>query len=90
MKDVQRGKPDPEVYLLAASRVSVSVERCIVVEDARTGRVEIRFDSKNQLALSNHSTKHADCRIGVNAAAGSHNCVDTIKIPGSYSVSHRT
>ena len=33
------------------------------------GRVEIRFDSKNQLPLSSHSTKHVDCRIGVNAAA---------------------
>jgi hypothetical protein len=27
MKDVQRGKADPEVYLLAASRVGVPVER---------------------------------------------------------------
>ena len=33
-EDVHRGKPDPEVYLVAASRVGVPPERCIVVEDA--------------------------------------------------------
>ena len=36
-EDVQRGKPDPEVYLVAASRVGVPPERCIVVEDAVAG-----------------------------------------------------
>src|SRR5215469_6285279 len=36
-EDVHRGKPDPEVYLVAASRVSVPPERCIVVEDAVAG-----------------------------------------------------
>jgi FMN phosphatase YigB (HAD superfamily) len=36
-EDVRRGKFDPEVYLLAASRVGVAAERCIVVEDARAG-----------------------------------------------------
>ena len=36
-EDVHRGKPDPEVFLTAASRVSVSPDRCIVVEDAVAG-----------------------------------------------------
>ena len=35
--DVHRGKPAPEVYLLAASRVGVPPDRCIVVEDAVAG-----------------------------------------------------
>ena len=35
--DVQRGKPDPEVYLTAAQRLGVSPARCIVVEDAAAG-----------------------------------------------------
>src|SRR5208282_3834311 len=35
--DVHRGKPDPEVYLLAASRVGAQPDRCIVVEDATAG-----------------------------------------------------
>ena len=36
-EDVHRGKPDPEVYQLAASRVGAPPERCIVVEDAVAG-----------------------------------------------------
>src|SRR5208283_1087537 len=36
-EDVKRGKPYPEVYVLAASRVGVPAERCIVLEDASAG-----------------------------------------------------
>lgn len=36
-EDVQRGKPDPQVYLLAAERLSVPAPRCIVVEDSPAG-----------------------------------------------------
>jgi len=36
-EDVHRGKPDPEVYLTAASRVGASPQNCIVVEDAAAG-----------------------------------------------------
>jgi beta-phosphoglucomutase family hydrolase len=36
-EDVQRGKPDPQVFLLAAERVGALPARCIVVEDAPAG-----------------------------------------------------
>ena len=36
-EDVTSGKPDPEVFLTAASRLSLSPSRCIVVEDAAAG-----------------------------------------------------
>ena len=36
-EDVQRGKPDPQVFLVAAERVDVPPARCIVVEDAPVG-----------------------------------------------------
>jgi len=35
--DITRSKPDPEVFLLAAKRLGVDPEWCIVVEDARAG-----------------------------------------------------
>jgi sugar-phosphatase len=35
--DVTAGKPDPEGYLLAAQRLGVPPERCLVVEDTATG-----------------------------------------------------
>ncbi|HJZ49223.1 MAG TPA: HAD family phosphatase, partial [Roseiflexaceae bacterium] len=36
-EDVQRGKPDPQVFLIAAERVGVPPPRCVVVEDAPAG-----------------------------------------------------
>lgn len=35
--DVSKGKPDPEGYLKAASRLGIPPERCIVVEDSPAG-----------------------------------------------------
>ncbi|MEN0020610.1 MAG: beta-phosphoglucomutase [Planctomycetota bacterium] len=35
--DVQRGKPDPEVFLLAAEAIGVEPSQCVVIEDAATG-----------------------------------------------------
>jgi HAD superfamily hydrolase (TIGR01509 family) len=36
-EDVLRGKPDPQVFLLAAERLGVAPPRAIVVEDGRAG-----------------------------------------------------
>jgi beta-phosphoglucomutase len=36
-RDVVRGKPDPQVFLLAAQRLGVPPRRCAVVEDAPPG-----------------------------------------------------
>jgi beta-phosphoglucomutase len=35
--DVQRGKPDPQVFLIAAERLGVPPHRCAVIEDAAPG-----------------------------------------------------
>jgi beta-phosphoglucomutase len=36
-EDTQRGKPDPQVFLLAAERLGVAPARCVVFEDAVAG-----------------------------------------------------
>ena len=36
-EDVERGKPDPQVFLAAAARLSVLPAHCVVVEDAPAG-----------------------------------------------------
>jgi beta-phosphoglucomutase len=36
-RDVTRGKPDPQVFLVAAERLSVPPARCVVIEDAPVG-----------------------------------------------------
>ena len=35
--DVQRGKPEPEVFLRCAQRLGVAAEQCAVIEDAQVG-----------------------------------------------------
>ena len=35
--EVTHGKPDPEVFVLAAQRLEIPVSRCVVVEDAGAG-----------------------------------------------------
>ena len=36
-EDVKRGKPDPEIYLLAAERLEVQPQECVVIEDSPNG-----------------------------------------------------
>lgn len=36
-EDVTRGKPDPQPFELAAARLGVPPDRCIVIEDASAG-----------------------------------------------------
>ncbi len=37
MGDTQRGKPDPQVFLVAAAKLGVSPAHCVVLEDAVAG-----------------------------------------------------
>ena len=55
-EDVNQGKPDPEVYLLAASRVGVPPQRCIVVEDAVAGIEGARCAGMHSIGV-NHNGK---------------------------------
>ncbi|MDN4613946.1 HAD-IA family hydrolase [Leifsonia sp. F6_8S_P_1B] len=36
-EDVERGKPDPQGYLLAAERLGVAIGDCVIFEDAEAG-----------------------------------------------------
>lgn len=36
-RDVTKGKPDPQVFLIAAQRLGVAPEKCAVIEDAPVG-----------------------------------------------------
>jgi len=63
-EDVRRGKPDPEVYLTAASRVAASPERCIVVEDAVAGVEGARRAGMRSIGVS-HNGKHLPADIVV-------------------------
>lgn len=50
-EDVQRGKPDPQVFLLAAVRLGVRPDRCVVIEDAVPGIEAARSAGMKAVAL---------------------------------------
>ena len=50
--DVERGKPDPAPYLLAAARLGVQAARCLVVEDAPSGLASARAAGCATLAVA--------------------------------------
>jgi len=67
-EDVQKGKPDPEVYLKAASRVGASPENCIVVEDAAAGIEGARRAGMRSIGVS-HDGQHLPADIVVQSLA---------------------
>jgi len=67
-EDVHQGKPDPAVYLLAASRLGVPPERCIVVEDAGAGLEGARRAGMRSIGIS-HNRKDLRADIVVDSLA---------------------
>jgi HAD superfamily hydrolase (TIGR01509 family) len=71
-EDVHRGKPDPEVYLMAASRVGVPPERCIVVEDAVAGIEGARRGGMRSIGVSRNGH-----HLGADVVVGSLDLLDS-------------
>jgi HAD superfamily hydrolase (TIGR01509 family) len=63
-EDVHKGKPDPEVYLLAAERLGVVPDHCIVVEDAVAGIEGARAAGMRSIGVS-HNGKHLPADVVV-------------------------
>lgn len=59
-EDVTHGKPDPEVFLAAASKLGVPPQRCIVVEDAAAGVEAARRAGMRSIGVSRGERLHAD------------------------------
>lgn len=51
--DVTEGKPDPQVFLLAAQELGVDPENCIVIEDAVAGVIAAKRAGMCCLAITN-------------------------------------
>jgi beta-phosphoglucomutase len=52
MEDTQRGKPDPQVFLVAAERLVVPPRRCLVMEDAVAGVQAAKAGSMKCIAVA--------------------------------------
>jgi len=59
-EDVTEGKPDPEVFLVAAGRLGVAPHRCVVVEDARAGIEAARRAGMRSIAVGGGAGEDAD------------------------------
>ena len=60
-EDVQRGKPDPQVFLTAAARLGAQPARCVVVEDAPAGLMGAQRGGMHAIGVrSSHADLQAD------------------------------
>ena len=68
-EDVPRGKPDPAPYALAAERLGIPAERCVVIEDAVAGVKSAKAAGARVIGvLTTHSREQlaeagADCVV---------------------------
>ncbi|HYN90141.1 MAG TPA: HAD-IA family hydrolase, partial [Ardenticatenaceae bacterium] len=53
-EDVRHGKPNPEVFRVAAARLDVPPARCIVVEDALAGVAAARSAGMRSIGVGEH------------------------------------
>ncbi len=64
-EEAKKRKPDPEVFLLAASKLGIEPGRCVAIEDSIPGSVAVKragmtlicFDSPSRNALKNSCVK---------------------------------
>jgi HAD superfamily hydrolase (TIGR01509 family) len=52
--DVERGKPHPDAYLLAAERLGVDITKCVAIEDSPTGVASALAAGAIVLAVPHH------------------------------------
>jgi beta-phosphoglucomutase len=62
-EDVQAGKPDPEVFLVAAARLGVLPVRCVVVEDAAAGIEAARRAGMRSVGVGGGAGTGADVTV---------------------------
>eukprot|EP00933_Yihiella_yeosuensis_P009067 TRINITY_DN114851_c0_g1_i1.p1 TRINITY_DN114851_c0_g1~~TRINITY_DN114851_c0_g1_i1.p1 ORF type:complete len:308 (-),score=67.16 TRINITY_DN114851_c0_g1_i1:110-967(-) len=70
--DVRNHKPHPEIYLLAAKRLGVPADRCIVIEDTATGALAGKRAGMKVLAVPNQYTQ------GTNDFSFTHAVLDSL------------
>lgn len=59
-EEVAHSKPTPDVFLLAAQRLNVPPERCLVIEDSLNGVLAAKAAGMYCLAVACESTKYQD------------------------------
>ena len=55
-EDTAKGKPDPEVFFIAARKLGVAPEECVVIEDSSSGVMAAKAAGMTCIALKTPST----------------------------------
>jgi beta-phosphoglucomutase len=73
MEDTDRGKPDPQVFLVAAAKLNVSPDRCLVLEDAPSGVQAAKTGGMKCIAVqaAGHHSNDVLRQAGANLVVGS-------------------
>ena len=70
--DVTRGKPEPDIYLLAAERLGLPPQECIAIEDLPVGIAAAVSAGTHTIAVRTESTKGLDI-------SRAHSVLDSLK-----------
>lgn len=81
--DVERGKPDPQVYCLAAERAGVSPADCLVVEDALPGVQAAKAAGARCLGLTTSERAEQLREAGADWTAANFEALPTALRPGT-------
>lgn len=74
--DVTYGKPDPEVYLLAAARLRVTPERCVVFEDSLVGVEAARRAGMRAIGVTTAHTEDELVHAGAERAVADFEAIE--------------
>lgn len=75
--EIVRGKPDPEIYLRAISKLDLKASECIVLEDSHAGSLAAHRAGAYVIAVPSELTRHEDFTF-VDACASSLTHAQTI------------
>ncbi|NCF67765.1 MAG: HAD-IA family hydrolase [Chloroflexi bacterium] len=76
--EVSRGKPAPDIYLLAAERLGVPSSRCLALEDSAPGCRSALAAGMMVVAIPNGDTKEADFSAVDHIYPSLHNVADEL------------
>jgi len=74
--DVSKAKPDPEVFLIAAEKLGIAPQNCIVIEDAIAGVEAANIAGMISIGIGDKSTLN---EANINLNSTSELTIDMIK-----------
>jgi len=65
--DVKHGKPDPEIFLLAAKKLNIKPQECVVIEDSYAGMVAAKKADMKCIGLVKENNKQYPADLIINS-----------------------